>query len=206
MKRIWLSAALGAMAVLGAPAAQAGPIWSLDVVFGTKADISNTGRSVVLFTSSNTTSSSLVATPVIAKITERSWVSAAHPDPITNQNYGFYLKLTDLASHASRSLWFAGSLSGSLSATSSNLTNRFLTATSYSNIHLGHDVYSISFGPMVLPSAKNHFQGSLSVKVVDPPDQGPVNATPEPASLTLAGMGLALAGLGACWRRRGGRS
>lgn len=200
MKRLWFSAVLGAAFIFGVPAAQAGPIWSLDVTFGTTADISNTGRSLVEFTKNNTTSSTPNATETIAKITEKSTVSAAHPDSITNQNYGFYLDLTDLASKQSKLLWFSGSLSGSLSETTSNLTNRFYAPTSYTNIRLGKEIYTVTIG-ITLPSASNHFQGSLYVKVTDPPAIGGVTATPEPAGWTLAGMGLAVMGFGAGWRR-----
>lgn len=196
MKHFGQAALLGTIAMLYAPAAQAGPIWSLDWQFGTNAVISNTGRSVIHFAPANVTSSTLNATATIARLTETSSALAAHPDPITNQNYGVYLKLTDLASHQTRMLWFSGSLSGSLSRTSSNLTNRFFTPTTYSNIHLGHDMYTVFFGPLILPNASNHFQGSLEVYVKDPP------VAPEPSALVLGGLGLVMTGLGAWHRRR----
>jgi len=208
MMRIWQAVILGIVGMLCTSTAQAGPIWSLDWQFGTGAVISNTGRSDIVFEPHNTSSSTPSATAVVATLVEKSSVPAAHPDPITNQNYGAFLKLTDLASHASRYLWFSGTLSGNFSKTTSSLTNRFVTPTSYSGIHLGKELYSVAIA-LTLPSASNHFQGSLTLRVTDPPffpnsgggPVGGVHGTPEPASWAMASVGLALLGFGA-WRRR----
>ena len=200
MKRLWLFALLGIVGSLGTPSAHAGPIWSLDWQFGTNVDVSNTGRSLIHFTPNNTTSTALNGTPIIAKITETSSVSAAHPDPITHQNYGFYLKLTDLASHASRSLWFSGTLSGSLSKTTSSLTNHFHAPTTYTFV-LGKDKYTVYARTNNPSQCEQPFPWKHGGPCHRPADSAGVNATPEPATWSLAAAGLVLTGFGT-WRGR----
>jgi hypothetical protein len=203
--RLLFAAVVGLLALAGG--AQAGPIWELQWRFGTNILISDSGRSFVSFTPDGPTySSKKNASAEVADIGVASFVPPWMTDRITRQNYGMLLKLTDLASHASRYFWFSGSLSGQLSQHWTNLTNRFLTPTYYGNIHLGKEIYNIHIGPFIAPSWNNHFNGRILAYVdpipVDPHPSGSPQGTPEPSTLILGGLGLVL-GV-PFWRRRRG--
>ena len=156
LSRLILAAALGLLVVSNT--VQAGPVWSLQWEFGTNALISDSGRSAVLFTSHNTTSSAASTNALVASVGEASYEPPGKLDHITRQNYGMFLKLTDLASHATHYFWFAGSLTGTLSQHTSTLVNHYVTPTSYANIRLGNDIYKISLDPFTTPGLGQSFQ------------------------------------------------
>lgn len=196
--RLFIAAVLG---ILVLPrGASAGPVWSLQWEFGTSVLVSNSGRSYVSFTPKGTVySDNKDASVVIANVGVTSNVPPSKSDSITHQNYGMLLKLTNLASDTSAYIWFSGSLTGQVSQHSANLTNHFNSPSSYDNIRLGNEIYSIRIGPFVTPNSSNHFNGTLSV-YVDPQPVGTVNATPEPSGLLLGSLGLVF-GV-PLWRRR----
>lgn len=145
--------------------APAHPVWSLQWQFGTNALISDSGRSAVFFNPHNTTSSASNISTMVAHVGVLSYMPPWSSDAMTRQNYGMLLKLTDLASHASRYLWFAGSLTGRISQHWTSLTNHFDAPTALSNIRLGRDLYNISIGPFVTPNWNNHFNGAIYAHV-----------------------------------------
>jgi hypothetical protein len=129
-------------------------------------------------------------------ITTFSSASATNPDTFTNKGYSLTVNLTDSASHAMGSLTFMGTLNGTVSAASTNLTTTFGSPLVQS-IVLGKDLYTVSLN---LPPGASSTLGGIGAHVVVGPAQ--VKNTPEPASLVLAGMGVPVVTVGVWWRRR----
>jgi hypothetical protein len=130
------------------------------------------------------------------------------PDKLSSGGaYSFVLVVTDKASGDSAVLTFTGKLSGTFSASNANVTNAFTGQTSQS-VTLGNFTYTISFpasnfSPPGPPLASNAGSISAHVAVADASSGGgPGPATvPEPTTLVLSGLGLALMGA-AGWRKR----
>ncbi|HWG41415.1 MAG TPA: hypothetical protein VN688_01420 [Gemmataceae bacterium] len=120
---------------------------------------------------------------------------SGQPDHFNNSPYNLNVTLTDIASHAARTLNFRGLFNGTLSNSSANITTTFTSPTTQSAV-LGHNLYTVnltSYTPPGPPSANN--VGTIGAHV----DVHPVEA-PEPPALLLAGTGLA--GTVGCWLRR----
>ncbi len=122
--------------------------------------------------------------------------------------YRLGLLLRDQASGASATLTFRGYFSGYLPLADPSvpysLTNTFVGPTTQT-LHLGHNLYTVSLGPVVLPRYFNSpddgpdlSMGSISASISAKPL---TNSTPEPSSLLLACLGLPSLGL-TVWRRR----
>jgi hypothetical protein len=117
------------------------------------------------------------------------------PGRFTNTPYQLNVKLTDVDSHVSGSLHFAGVFNGTMTDSTLNLQTRFTSPTKRL-ILLGHNVYTVtltSYSPPGPPSVGS--EGSISAFV----DVHPAHA-PEPSSLLLAGTGLTATIL--TWLRR----
>jgi hypothetical protein len=147
-----------------------------------------------------TGSSDVVATNL------RVFSSALPTSPDTFNSGGAYslvLVVTDKASGDSAVLTFTGKLGGMFSASNSNVTNMF-TGQTTQTATLGAFDYTVSFpsnfySPPGPPLASN--SGSISAHVaVSPSNIGPATV-PEPATMVLSGLGLALMGA-AGWRKR----
>jgi hypothetical protein len=110
------------------------------------------------------------------------------PYSFTNAPYRLGVTLTDVDSNRSGTLYFSGVFDGSLTDQTVNLHNYFTSARQQSLV-LGHHRYMVSLttytppGPPVEGNA-----GSISASV----SVQPVSA-PEPATLVLAGIGVAAA-------------
>jgi hypothetical protein len=117
--------------------------------------------------------------------------------------YSVVLVVTDKASGDSAVLTFTGKLGGMFSASNSNVTNAF-TGQTTQTVTLGNFDYTVSFPPNFYsppgpPLASN--SGSISAHVaVSPAGIGPATV-PEPSTMVLSGLGLALMGA-AGWRKR----
>jgi hypothetical protein len=118
------------------------------------------------------------------------------PYSFTNSPYRLGVTLTDVDSKASGTLNFSGVFYGSLTDWTADLHTRFTSAMRQS-LMLGHNRYTVSLTSFSPP---------------DPPDEGgtgkisafvnvqPVSA-PEPSTLLLSGIGLAVTAV-SCLRRR----
>ena len=118
------------------------------------------------------------------------------PDNFTNAGYTLSLFLQDGASNASGTLTFSGVFNGTLTATSSNLTNTF-TGDLTQSIVLGNYRYTATIGPFVPPGPPN----STSLGTISAFAQVTVETVPEPGALLLACLALPPF-LGAAVRRR----
>jgi len=143
--------------------------------------------------------------PVIAVVTSSASASPVAFDP-SNTAYSMKMTITDNTTHDSATLTFTGSVSGTLSATTSTLTNSFAPSTN--SLTLDGHKYTVTIPTASLASPtspQNNILASVSVsnvtgppvaapQVVHPifaPQAAPVvppptNNTPEPSSIALA--------------------
>lgn len=128
--------------------------------------------------------------------------SASGPVTFSAQNatYTLTMTFTDNTTHDSGSLTFTGSISGSLSPTSSTLVNTF--AVTQKSLTLDGHVYTVTLPSSVSLAPPTSPQQDIFAKV-SVSNGGGVQGAPEPASLILGGMGAGLVGLGGWWKRRG---
>jgi hypothetical protein len=157
------------------------------------ADGNGTGKIFLTPTSGHAMGTSDIGA---VSITTASSATATNPDTFTNKSYSLTVNLTDDASHATGSLTFAGSLNGTVSATSTNLTTTFGSPLVQSMV-LGMNSYTVSLN---LPPGPSSTLGGIGAHVVVGPTQ--VKNTPEPTSLVLAGLGAPALALGVWWKRR----
>ncbi|HEY7427148.1 MAG TPA: PEP-CTERM sorting domain-containing protein [Gemmataceae bacterium] len=154
-----------------------------------------------------------------ATVTTTSSATAAAPDKYS-VGYNLALHLTDNPSNQSGDLTFHGTVSGTVTATSSHLTNTFNDPTTQ-KLTLGGHTYSVTINPSLLtlpaPGSPNPPQINAQVSVanatgnspsvapqVTTPNAptGPIRGVPEPTSLALSCLASCGCGLGAWLRRR----
>jgi hypothetical protein len=120
-----------------------------------------------------------------------STASAKTPATFNNVEYTLTMKLTDLSSGLQAAVTFEGVLNGTVSASGSSLTNKFVGQTSFS-YNLNHHIYDISIGNFQQPGAPGSAGatglGSIDINVT-------VHHNPEPSSLLLGALGLPALGL-----------
>lgn len=128
-------------------------------------------------------------------------------DLFTAKAYRLTLELTDQQSGATGALTFQGQFNGTLTTTAAFISNTFTGATTQT-LPLGGNLYTVALGPYSPPGPPgDSSSGALSatVSVSALPAAPPVQDTPEPSGLLLAGLGLGFLGLGCCWRARRAR-
>lgn len=132
-------------------------------------------------------------------------VSSAHfttPDVFGpgDGNYTLSLALKDIDSGVNGTLTFTGKLQGQFSQYNALVTNTFNSPTVQS-ILLGYTTFVVTLYSYTPPGPPNQANlGSIGA-MVEVSSMKPAQATPEPSSMALAGLGLGAAGL-AAWRRR----
>jgi hypothetical protein len=140
---------------------------------------------------------------------EYSSATANAPDTY-NLGYNLTLHLTDKPSKQSGDLTFHGTITGTVTATSSHLTNNFSDPTTQ-KITLGHHTYSVTINPSLMtlaaPGSTSPPQINATVSVANVTGGGsgggpPISGAPEPTSLTLGCLASCGWGLGAWLRRR----
>jgi hypothetical protein len=125
-----------------------------------------------------------------------STATDAKPDVFTAAPYTLSLYLQDVASGQNATLNFTGQITGTLTATSSNLSNTF-TGLTLQSVVLGDNRYTVSIGPFSPPGVP----GSSNAGSIAAHASVLVVALPEPGTLALAGAGVVLLGMNR-WRAR----
>jgi hypothetical protein len=129
--------------------------------------------------------------PVIAVVTSSASTSPVAFDP-SKTAYSVKMTITDNTTHDSGTLTFTGSVSGTLSATTSTLINSF--APSSNTLTLDGHKYTVTIPTADLApptSPQNNILATVSVSDVTgggtpPPPPPPTKSTPEPRSIILA--------------------
>jgi hypothetical protein len=192
-------AAAVALTSLLAPLAHADPTpWSFDWSQSTNSvTAGGAGTGGVFLTTPPANSKAAGSSDIIAEnLSTFSSATDADPDVFNGQGYILKLVLTDLASGQVGMFTFTGKLFGTLTATSATITNAFDAPLTASKA-IGGNVYTVTIGPFSPPGSPNATnKGSIGAQVeVEPVD--PVQRTPEPSGLVLAGLGAAFVS----WRR-----
>jgi hypothetical protein len=137
--------------------------------------------------------------------------SATTPPDVFNAPFALTLDLTDVASSATGTLSFAGTITGLLTANSSTLTSTFSEPVTQT-LDLGQYRYSVTIDPIEasLPAPGSQFSTLLDalVTVTEKPTTTPPpgSDTPEPSSLVLGGVAVALMLTQRGFRRSGRRA
>lgn len=217
MKRslLAIASAVGLLCLGGTPA-WASPTSTPDVQWTynftpNQPFVSGSQGGSVSFTSEPTKSATNTSDVVVTNLKVSSTASADSPESISGSSGAWTvgLKLTDSASGASDNMSFSGQLSGSFSASNSNISDAFTPSTqSYTWKAPNGNQYKVTlkgYTPPGPPSQTN--LGSISAYVQVTPGDGTISGgggggtTPEPSTLVLSCLGLGFVGL-ASWRKR----
>jgi hypothetical protein len=131
---------------------------------------------------------------VATNIHTLSTASPSAPDTFTNKSYTLTLNLTDTASGQSGAVAFTGVFNGTLTASSSNITNTFTSPTT-ATLDLGSNQYTIILTAYTPPGPTGSVNagaiGAQATVTVAPIHV--VLQTPEPATLLLAAFAVPFA-------------
>src|SRR5688572_5445273 len=184
-----------ALLPLAAANAPASPIaWSYKAVPDTPViQADSPGQGAVLLSSEASGTITGNASPLLTTLKTVSVADDASPDLFSAAPYGVLLEITDAASGQAGTFKFTGQLNGTLTAAKVEFTNRFTGDLSQSLV-LGGNVYMVSVGQFKAPGAPQggepgtiHATAEVVVEAI---------GVPEPATLTLLGLGAACGGAG----------
>jgi hypothetical protein len=112
------------------------------------------------------------------------------PDRFTNAKYTLGLNLFDIDAQVGGTVTFTGELNGTMTATSANIKNTF-TGQLTQKLVLGHHLYIVTIGPYTPPGPTGSANaGSISAHALIR-----VVTLPEPGTLALSCLGVALLGV-----------
>jgi hypothetical protein len=162
------------------------------------ADVPSGGGKITL--TNEPTLSAVGDTDIVAtNIHTYSTASPGSPDKFTNKAYTLTLNLTDSASGQSGTASFSGVFNGTLTASSSNIANTFVGATT-AVLDLGNNEYKIALTAYTPPGPTGSVNagaiGAHATVTVNP--IGIVEQSPEPSAFLLAACATPLA----LWRLR----
>ncbi|CAN5302878.1 hypothetical protein BH11PLA2_BH11PLA2_31760 [soil metagenome] len=137
-------------------------------------------------------------TILASKISSYSVARDSEPDLLLAQTYGFTLDIRDDASGEIARLQYQGNISGEFWRTGTNLSNEF-RGESMQTATLGGNLYTVSLGDFQSPTGYGDSQAGgfyANVRINEASESTTIpnvspNVTPEPATLILAGVGLA---------------
>jgi hypothetical protein len=196
---------LAAACFLGASPARASQIDSSNINWGYRFSASpaltpiGTGadRGVVFLTGSGASnqmqSAPYAATPISTSVWTLSNASSDSPQQVAGAPFALVLNIHDKASGITGAVTFTGDLNGNLWKSGSTLQPTFNSPLTES-LHLGHDIYDVSFKSFTPPSG-NGSPGQFVFNVT-------AHHNPEPSSLVLAAIGAPLFSLALRRRRR----
>jgi hypothetical protein len=162
------------------------------------------GGALVTLTNFSTPQAGAVSIPVIAYVTATSSTTPINFGPSTNSpsTYSLAMTITDGTTHDSGTLNFTGSLAGPLTATTSGVVNT-LTPVSSNSLTLDGHSYTVTIPQVTLApptSPQRDIMATVKVSTVtggtggNTPAPPPTTSTPEPGSIILACLGIALMG------------
>ena len=127
------------------------------------------------------------------------------PAPNFNSSHPvtFTLALTDTNSGATHNFLYTVQFGGTAHANGANVTANFLGTTTYTNVQIGSNLYSIS-SPVYLqpgPPDSSKKAGIFVTVSVVPDGNSRIQGAPEPSTMVLSCVGLSFLGL-AGWRKR----
>jgi hypothetical protein len=133
---------------------------------------------------------------VATNIRTASSSDPSSPATFTNKSYSLALSILDDASKQNGTLTFSGVFNGTVSNKSAIIMNNF-TGPQTQSIQLGNNLYTVQIGPFAPPGPPTaNIAGSISALA-----NVTVQDVPEPSTLVLSGLCLALCGAGWWWKR-----
>jgi hypothetical protein len=138
---------------------------------------------------------------VATNIRTASSADPSNPATFTSKSYSLALAILDDDSKKTGTLTFSGTFSGTLSNKSAIIMNNF-TGPQTQSVQLGNHMYTVQIGPFAPPGPPTaNIAGSISALA-----NVTVQDVPEPSTLMLSGLCLALCGAGWWWKRARARS
>jgi hypothetical protein len=228
-----LFATVVAVSLAARGVATAGPVWSVDWPSGVQMVrlFSPSHNSELDVTFHNARGDNSTPSADVADLQVVRHGPEHLPLGVIREHYNLNLRLTDLASGERELMHFSGYLQITHTRNRIQFSNIFTTPGRLTDLTLGNNIYTVNLGPFDPPGLGGSHVGSLDVTVTfqpiptgppatttttgppisgsappmsgnDPPSN--LQATPEPPSVVLGGIGFGIIGL-AGWRMRRSR-